>query len=380
MAKKLKKNLLTAIECVLVVLIGGFSIHFIDEWLGEEQPKVENIIYMIGDGMGVAHISAAQISQDYAPLAMERAHFVGLAKTYSANNRITDSAAAGTALSTGHKTNNGMIGVTPDSLHVSSIREKAERAGMPTGVVVTYPATNATPAAFVAHVDNRHKEDEIATFYISNKVDVFMGGGSKRFNQRADSLNLFDTLRERGYTIASSLSEVKTINEGQVAVLPTEDSMPSYLGGRGDFLPEATAKTLEILGNNAKKERTGFFLMVEGSQIDGKAHGHDLEGMIAELKDFDRAVEVAFNYADTHPGTLVVVTADHETGGLTIVNGNRKFDLHDHQVDYAWTTGGHTGGMVPIFAYGTGAEHFSGVFENNDIPKIMCRLLGLDKE
>ena len=378
MAKRVKKSLRTIIECVIIVVIGGIATTLINRIPTE--PKVENIIYMIGDGMGIAHISSAQIAQDYEPLNMERAHYVGLAKTYSANNRVTDSAAAGTALSTGYKTNNGMIGVTPDSLLHPSIREKAEKAGMTTGVIATYPVTNATPAAFVAHVDNRHKEDEIATYYLSNEVDVFMGGGSKRFDQRADSLNIFDTLRERGYTIAFNLNELDGVNKGKVALLPTEDSMPSYLSGRGDFLPNATAKALEILDANARAEKTGFFLMVEGSQIDGKAHGHDLEGMIAELKDFDNAVKVAFDYADAHPGTLVVVTADHETGGLTIVNGNRRFDLHDHQVDYAWTTGGHTGGMVPIFAYGTGSENFSGVFENTDLPKIMCRLLGLDKE
>ncbi len=377
--KKISKGLRTFLECVVVILVGGLAIRGINNWLGDEEPRVERIIYMIGDGMGIAHISATQIAQDYKPLAMERAEYVGLCKTYSANNRITDSAAAGTALATGYKTNNGMIGVTPDSLPHPSIREKAERAGMATGVVVTYPVTNATPAAFVAHVDNRHKEDEIATYYLSNELDVFMGGGSKRFDQRADSLNFFDTLRENGYTIATSLADIEEVNEEKVAVLPTEDSMPSMLSGRGNFLPEATAKALEILSNNAKADRTGFFLMVEGSQIDGKAHGHDLEGMIAEIRDFDAAVEVAFDYADEHPGTLVVVTADHETGGLTIVNGNRRFDLHDHQVDYSWTTGGHTGAMVPIFAYGTGAEHFSGVFENTDLPKIMCHLLGLEE-
>lgn len=371
---KFPKYLRTILECVIVVILGGVVINLIDRIPTE--PKVQNIIYLIGDGMGVAHITAAQVAQDYEPLNMERAEAVGLCKTYSANNRITDSAAAGTALSTGYKTNNGMIGVTPDNQPQPSIREKAEKSGMATGVVVTYPVTNATPAAFVAHVDSRHKEDEIATFYLSNEVDVFMGGGSKRFDQRADSLNLFEELRSKGYIVAHDLAELEGVESGKVALLPTEDSMPEYLSGRGDFLPEATAKALEILTANAKSNKKGFFLMVEGSQIDGKAHGNDLEGMVAELKDFDNAVKVAFDYADSHEGTLVVVTADHETGGLTIVNGNRKFDLHDHQVDYIWTTRGHSGGMVPVFAYGTGAENFSGVFENTDLPKIMCKLLG----
>lgn len=376
--RSLLHKLPTIIKIFFIVLIGGLVSKGVDYLFEEREPEVRNIIYMIGDGMGIAHISAAQIGGDYSPLHLERAHAVGLCKTYSANNRITDSAAAGTALATGYKTNNGMIGVTPDGIAHPSIREKAEKAGMATGVIATYPVTNATPAAFVAHVDNRHKEDEIATYYLSNQLDIFFGGGSKRFDQRADSLNLLDTLRQRGYTVAYTLDELENISEGKVALLPTEGSMPSELDGRGSFLPQATSKALEILTNNAKDD--GFFIMVEGSQIDGKAHGHDLQAMLAEIYDFDSAVAIAFDYADTHPGTLVVVTADHETGGLTIVNGNRTFDLHDHQVDYAWTTGGHTGGMVPLFAYGTGAEYFSGVMENTDVPKIMCRLLGLDEE
>ena len=379
--KKLSKTLLTVVECLLVVLVGGTLMHFVEEWLGEDEPKVENVIYLIGDGMGVAQITATQIAQDYEPLNMERAEYVGLCKTYSASSRITDSAAAGTALATGHKTRNGMIGVTPDSTAVASVREKAEMAGMPTGIVVTYPVTNATPATFVGHVPHRNMEDEIATYYIKNEVDVVIGGGSRRFNQRADSLNLFDTLREKGYVVASELEAVEEVTDGKLMVLTAEGSLSSILDGRSsDFLPSATEKALEVLTNNAKKNKTGFFLMVEGSQIDGWGHQNNVEGVITETKDFDNAVKVAFDYADEHPGTLVVVTADHATGGLTIVNGNRKFDIKDHKVDYAFSTGGHTGEMVPLFAYGTGAENFAGVFENADIPRIMCRLLGLNEE
>lgn len=361
--------------CAILLFVGAHGGH---QLLGEKEPAVKNIIYMIGDGMGVAQISATQIAQDYEPLNMERATYVGLQKTYSANSRVTDSAAAGTALSTGYKTNNGMIGVTPDSLPHPSIREKAERAGMATGIIATYPATNATPASFVGHVPNRNMEDEIAMYYINNQVDVVIAGGSKRFNKRADSLNLFDTLAERGYIITDNLDELNDVHSGKVMALTNEGSMSSVLDGRDkNFLPNATAKALEILSANAKDN--GFFLMVEGSQIDGWGHQNNVEGVITETKDFDNAVKVAFDYADTHPGTLVVVTADHATGGLTIVNGNRKFDLHDHMVDYAWSTGGHTGEMVPIFAYGAGAKHFTGVFENNEIAQIMFRLLGLEE-
>lgn len=365
--RKLLRSILIGV-LLIVALIGVNRI--------DTTPKVKNIIFMIGDGMGIAQVSATQIAQDYEPLALERAEYVGLQKTYSANSRVTDSAAAGTALSTGYKTNNGMIGMTPDSLPKTNILEFFEQAGKPTGIVVTYPVTNATPAAFVAHVPNRHMEDEIATYYLENEVDVIFGGGSSRFNQRADSVDLFEALGAKNYTIAKELSELAEVHSGNAIMLPTEGSMSSRLDGRDEYLPEATAKALEILTNNASGD--GFFLMVESSMIDGYGHQNNVEGIIKETKDFDNAIKVAFDYADNHPGTLVVVTADHSTGGLTIVNGNRRFDLNDHQVDYAFTTGGHTGEMVPIFAYGTGAENFTGVLENIDLPKIMRRLMDFE--
>lgn len=376
---KQPKRLRTLLLCIAIVLTGGVVLHLIEVIFDTKEPKVENIIFMIGDGMGISHISATQIQQDYKPLAIERAEFVGLCKTHSTDNTITDSAAAGTALAIGYKTNNEMIGVTPDGTPHPSVRERAERAGMATGIVATYAVTHATPAAFVAHTISRHLEEDIATYYLTNQVDVFMGGGSKFFNQRSDSRNLLDSLKERGYTVAFDISELEDVEQGRVALLASPKALPSANNNRGDFLPKATHKALEILTNNATKEDTGFFLMVEGSQIDGKAHGNDLEGTVLEIIDFDAAVEVAFNYADTHPGTLVVVTADHETGGLTIINGSGTFDPNDKSVDYEWSTSGHSGAMVPIFAYGTGAEHFSGVFDNTDLPRIMWQLLGLEE-
>lgn len=378
--KKLPKGLRITIECVLIVIMGGIATNLVDRIPTE--PKVKNVIYLIGDGMGLAHITSTMIMQDYEPLNMERAEYVGLCKTYSKNSLVTDSAAAGTALSTGYKTKNGMIGMTPDSVAHPSIREKAEKAGLATGIIATYPVTNATPAAFVGHVPHRRMEDEIATYYITNEVDVVIGGGSRRFDQRADSVNLFNTLRDKGYTIAFDMEEIKDVTSGKVMALLNDDSMPTVEHGRDvNFLADATAKALEILTNNSRKnKKEGFFLMVEGSQIDGWAHQHNFNGMVQEVKDLDAAAKVAFDYADKHPGTLVVVTADHETGGLTIVNSSRKFDITDHKVDFLWSTGGHNGGMVPLFAYGTGAEHFTGVFENTDIPRIMCRLLGLDED
>lgn len=361
------------ITLVVVILVGGFALRAIDAW--DTDPKVENIIFMIGDGMGVSHVTATMLEQDHKPLAIERADYVGLTKTYSADNRITDSAAAGTAMATGHKTNNGTIGMDAEGNAVSSVRELAAAAGMATGIVATYEVTHATPAAFVGHNISRHAQYEIAEDYLRYPVDVFMGGGAKRFNARPDGRNLVDSLEAMGYKVGYELADVADVTEGRVAVLAAAGHMPSMQKGRGNFLPEATAKALELLEVNSKK---GFFLMVEGSQIDGEAHGNNIEGVVAETLDFDQAVEVAFDYADEHPGTLVVVAADHETGGLTIVNGNREFDIADRTYDYAWTTGGHSGGMTPVYAYGTGAEHFSRVMDNTDLPKIMFRLLGLE--
>ena len=175
--------------------------------------------------------------------------------------------------------------------------------------------------------------------------------------------------------MATSLEEIADVHEGKVGVLAARKGLPTMLNGRGNFLPEATTKALEILTANAKKNQSGFFLLVEGSQIDGEAHANNIEGVVAEIVDFDAAVKIAFDYADTHTGTLVVVTADHETGGLTIINNNDRFDVEKNPIAYEFTTHGHSGGMVPIFAYGAGADSFGRVLENTDIPLIMKSLL-----
>lgn len=373
--KKCCKSIRTIVECVLVVLVGGLAIALINRIPDSSEPKVKNIIYLIGDGMGISHITSTMIAQQYTPLALERAEYVGLQKTYSSNNLITDSAAAGTALSAGTKTYNGAIGVDDNKQSVENIREVAEKMGMATGVVATYAVTHATPAAFMGHTESRNQQDLIAEQFLDTNVDVFFGGGQKYFMQRADSLDLVGKLQEKGYTIATSLEEIADIKEGKVGVLAARKGLPTMLKGRGNFLPEATTKALEILTANAKKNKSGFFLMVEGSQIDGEAHANNLEGVVAEIVDFDAAVKIAFDYADKHPGTLVVVTADHETGGLTIINNNNKFDVAENPIAYHFSTGGHSGGMVPIFAYGAGAEAFSRVLENTDIPLIMKSLL-----
>ncbi len=338
-------------------------------------PKVDKIIYMIGDGMGVAHVTAYMLENGYRPINLDRAQTVGLVKTHSANNRVTDSAAAGTALATGHKTNNSVLGQDPDGNPLESIMAKAGKRGMGTGIVVTSYLTDATPGAFYAHVGYRGEHEKIAAQLAESGIDVFMGGGAHSFNERKDGVDLTEKLAADGYHVVFDFNDLSGVIDGRAAGFLTREPMPYITDGRDEnYLADATAKTLEILTNN-DKDGKGFFIMVEGSQIDWAGHGNSYENIITETKDFDDAVGVAFDYADSHPGTLVVVLADHETGGLSLVPGDPDFTKAESGISGAFSTGGHTAIMIPMFAYGAGAEKFTGVFDNTDIPKIMESLL-----
>ncbi len=338
--------------------------------------NVKNVILMIGDGMGVGHVSSLIIEHDYAPVNMERAQAVGLVRTNSANNRVTDSAAAGSAYSTGQKTNNSYVGLDTAGVKVENIVEKAERAGMGTGIVVTCYLQHATPAAFYGHVDRRYKLDELTLQFAQSGIDVAMGSGAGYFTQREDGRNILQEMSEAGYRVVGNIDELDGVSSGRSLVVYDygKKDMPRVSAGRGDYLPKATAKSLEILGNTFKK---GFFVMIEGSQIDYAAHANDAKEILSETEDFDKAVGVAFDYADAHPGTLVVVLADHETGGLSIASKKTDFTKSESGLDYRFGSTSHTGSLVPMFAYGTGAENFSRVMDNTEVSRTIQRLLGL---
>lgn len=343
------------------------------------RPEVRNVILMIGDGMGLSSVTGLMVNGGYKPINMQRATATGFVTTYSANNRVTDSAAAATAFATGHKTNNSMLSVARDSTQLETIFEQAERRGMATGVVVTCYLPHATPAAFYAHSIGRYNISSISSQLIASGIDVAFGGGDSLFTSRKDGRNLLDEARAKGYTVVDNISKLDTVHSGQVlAVYPTgRKHMPFELQGRGDYLPRATAKALEILGNDSP--RKGFIAMVEGSLIDYGSHGNDTKVLFSEMADFDRAVGVAMDYADSHKGTLLVVLADHETGGLSINSNDEDFSLGDSGVSYSFSTGSHTGTMVPMFAYGAGAEHFTGIVDNTEVNALMRKVLGLDK-
>jgi len=330
---------------------------------------VKNVILMIGDGMGLANVSAAMIVSE-TPLNILRCTVTGLQMTSSADNYITDSGAAGTALATGHKTRNGAIGVDTAGNNLKSILEIAEGNGLATGLVATSSITNATPAAFIAHQLSRYNYEGIAKDFLKTDIDVFIGGGLNNFARRKDNINLLDSLRARGYEIDTTLAMILQSNATKLAGFTAPNDNPFRLKGRDDMLPESSAKAIDILKNNKK----GFFLMIEGSQIDWAGHSNIADTLIDETLDFDKAVGTAIDFAEKDGHTLVVVTADHETGGVTITGGNRE----EHKVTLAFSTGGHTPVLIPVYVYGPGAEKFTGIYDNTDIFKKIATALGLE--
>lgn len=326
---------------------------------------------MIGDGMGTSQVYAGYTAKK-GVMNITGMPVTGFSVTYSANNYITDSGAGGTALSSGVKTKNASIGVDANGKPVNSILELALIHGLSAGLVATSTITHATPASFVAHTSNRSKYEDIALDILRSNVDVFIGGGYNNFARRSDSLNLIDSLKTRGYLVARDLKDVDVPSTKRLAALLADEHMPSMIKGRGNMLPDATEMALKMLKRNDK----GFFIMIEGSQIDWGGHDNDAEYMVDEVVDFDNAVGKALKFAAKDGETLVIVTADHETGGLGIVGGS----ITTGEVKGAFLSKDHTATMVPVFAYGPGSENFEGVQQNTDIFKKCALLLGLIKK
>ena len=336
-----------------------------EETIRDGHPK--NIILMIGDGMGIAQMYAG-MTANHGHLNIEKFPFTGLIKTYSATKYITDSGAAGTAISTGQKTYHKAIGLSVDSVSLKSILEIAEENGLSTGLIATSSIVDATPAAFVAHQKHRKMYENIAADFIHSGIDLFIGGGRKYFENRKDSANLTDSLRIKGYQIAYDTTELKKYETGKIAALLADIHLPRISEGRGNMLSLAVNNAIRNLTNNDK----GFFLMVEGSLIDKACHDLNQNDVILEMLDFDKAIGEALEFAVKDKNTLVIVTADHETSGVSIPNGDFKTGM----VEMKFAGNFHTGIPVPVFAYGPGAEEFTGFYENTDIFIKMIRAFG----
>ncbi len=320
--------------------------------------EVKNIIFLIGDGMGLTQIYAG-MTANMGKLNLENMPVIGMIKTYSSDAYITDSAAGATAFSAGEKTYNGAIGVDKEGNPVETILEIAEEQGKATGLISTSSITHATPASFIAHQPKRSMEEEIAADFLKTDIDVFIGGGKQFFTSRGDGQDLTQQLKEKGYNVAFSMEDAAKVTDGKLAALTADNANPKFSEGRGDMLPNATEKAIELLSQNEE----GFFLMVEGSQIDWGGHANDIQYVVDEMLDFDRTIAKALEFAAKDKHTLVVVTADHETGGLTLNGGN----IDDGEVEAAFTTGGHTSVAVPVFAFGPKATAFQGFYENTAI-------------
>lgn len=293
----------------------------------------KNIIYMIGDGMGPAYLAAYRYyMDDPTTKAVERTVFdelwIGNASTYPDDETIvTDSAAAATALSTTHKTYNGAISVDHDHKPLTTMLEIAKSKAMKTGIVVTAQINHATPAGFLAHDPSRQNYNQIADDYIDNKVnghvvaDLMLGGGTSYFIRQ--DRNLVDEFKQAGFQYTDNWADLKTLNSLPALGLFAPKGFASALDNPEPLpLTQMTEKALQLLS----PAENGFVVMIEGSQIDWCGHANDIACAMAEMHDFAQAVKVAKAYVDQHPDTLLVITADHETGGLSLgANG-----------DYSW--------------------------------------------
>jgi alkaline phosphatase len=318
---------------------------------------------MIGDGMGLTQITAGMYTQN-APIQLESFPVVGLHKSYAEDNLVTDSAAGATAFASGIKTYNGAVGVDVDTAAKVTILELAEKQGLATGLLSTSSITHATPASFIAHVAKRAYMEDIATYFLETEIDFFMGGGKAYFDQREkDDRNLYQELQTKGYQVSSYFDEdfdnlsIKK-NSNFAYFTANKEPLPKAQGR--DYLPYATRTAARFL--NQKGGDNGFFLMVEGSQIDWGGHANNLDYVLSEFRDFDEAIKEALDFARRDGETLVIVTADHETGGLAINPGSTRDSLVA-----AFTSTYHTAAMIPVFAYGPGAEAFHGIYENTAI-------------
>ena len=315
-----------------------------------ESKKPKNIILAIADGAGLNHITVSRLAiggPDHK-LYIDQLPVAGTSSIHAYENLITDSAAAATAWATGNKTKNRYLSVDKDKKELTTIFEMLDDKGYLKGIVATSSVTHATPAAFYAHIDSRYKEKEIADQLLNSSVDIALGGGQEFFN--LEELDKNHYLMTEKVSLENNYDGLKNI-----IGLFDEDGME-----RGLDMPtqrEMTNYALDYLDDKCN----GFFLMTEGSQIDWAGHSNDVEYMIREFKDFDLTIKDLINFVTSNKDTLLLITADHETGGLQLMKQK------DDSFIVQWGTGSHTGVPVGVYAYGPGSQNFSGVMDNTDI-------------
>ncbi len=447
---KLSKKALPALALTLAVSASTLlspGQETIAKAAGTEKKPIKNIIFLIGDGMGTSYTSAYRYMKDNPKTKlMEKTVFdpylVGAQMTYPDDDKqnVTDSASAATAMSSGVKTYNAAIAVDTNQKNVKTVLEQAKQIGKSTGLVATSEITHATPAAFGAHDISRKNMDAIANDYYDelingkHKVDVLLGGGKTNFVRK--DRDLTKEFQKAGYSYVTDRTSLLANKNKQVLGLFADGGLDKFIDRTSatPSLAEMTNSAIDRLKTNKK----GFFLMVEGSQIDWAGHDNDIVGAMSEMEDFAKAFKAAIDFAKKDGQTLVVATADHSTGGLTlgkdgeynffvdpikaalrtpdfmaaqIAKGDSvdetlkkylkleltaeeiqsvkdaaqsadvtKIDnaieaIIDNRSFTGWTTGGHTGEDVPVYAYGPGSQRFSGLIDNTDNAKIIFDIL-----
>ncbi|MGP1515334.1 MAG: alkaline phosphatase [Bacteroidales bacterium] len=315
--------------------------------------QTKNIIVLIGDGMGINQLYSSYETNNKFLNIYTMPH-TAISITNCFDRRVTDSGAGGTAIACGQKTYYRAIGVDRDTIPIASMLEICKQMGKKTGLIVSCDLTHATPASYIAHVKDRGMYEDIAKYYLKGECDIFLGGGMDRFVNREDGKNLISELERQGYEIVHNEKELLSTTTDRIAGFFANNHLPLYKE-RGKIMQTALLTTI----NRFKEEANGFFIMLEGSQIDMQAHNNKFVEVIDETLDFDACVKIALDFAREDKNTLVVVTADHETGGLTLPVAHNDMDT------CKWSTTGHTSSPIVIYAEGPGSENFHGVIQND---------------
>ena len=347
----------TKLVCALLVVV------LLPACAPADPPSPKSVILIVADGAGVAHWSLAAFAD--SNLAIRRMGTAGLVDTRGSNHVVTGSAPGATALSIGVRTFMGAIGVGPDSAAHETVLEAAAARGMATGVITTTWIVDATPASFTAHVPSRGQLAEIASQMGQAGVNVMMGGGRLAFlpTWRSDSVDLLGQLQQR-YSYVETAEELQQLDTDTVTSLLglfAERDM-GIAAERPVRFADMVSAAIAVLDNDPD----GFFLMIESEESDTRAHQNvDEEILVTEMLEIDGAVRLALDYQERHPETLVVVTADHETGGITLTHDE------DRNVVMQYSTQSHTGALVPLFANGPWAERFGGLLENREVGRLL---------
>lgn len=396
----MKLHKLISAICITAML---FNLSAHEAEAKKKDEKAKYVFLFIGDGMGSTHVAVAESYLSYlqgklggAMLTMSQFPYYGTATSYSADANVTDSSAAGTAISCGVKTYNGGLGIDAEGNEARSMAYDLKDDGYQVGIISTVPINHATPGAFYASSSSRNDYYGISKQIVESGFEFFAGSGFIDFRGKGDKEEATDTyLEKNGYEVSYGIAEFKEEAAGKEKVVFCQESNKEESAGNyvssGKIAEDATLGQMLQLGMEFFDDDEPFFFMCEGGKIDWTAHANKVMPMIMDILEFDEAIAVAYEFYKKHPKeTLIVVTADHETGGISLGSGPdhvnwqmlieqwekdgkqnnlgwRENSEMNRKASIGWTTGSHTGGPVPVYAVGKGAEKFMGRMDNTDI-------------